>query len=256
VTATPELDAVETATRKTPPPPSERRWRRLLVELALLGFMFVAYRVGRLISADDTSDAFANANEVWRIERWLRLPDESLVQQALLQSTSLVELANTYYAVVHFPATLAFLVWLFLRRPTHYLWARRTIVALTAAGLIVHVLYPLAPPRMMAGFVDTGDVYGPDVYGPPEVGSIANQFAAMPSLHVGWAVLVAFGLIAATRTRWRWLWLAHPVVTLLVVVGTANHYWLDGIVAGGLLAGVVCLAHGLPVPVPRRTVDA
>jgi hypothetical protein len=255
VTAAPEL-GVDAPEAPQPSPQPVSRWRRLPIELALLGSMFVAYRVGRLISAEDTAAAFANANEVSRIERWLHLPDESLVQQALLKSASLVELANTYYAVVHFPATLAFLVWLYLRRPERYLAARRTIVALTSAALVVHVLYPLAPPRMMAGFVDTADVYGPDVYGPPEGGTVANQFAAMPSLHVGWALLVAFGLIALTQSRWRWLWLAHPVLTLLVVVGTANHYWLDGIVAGGLLAGIACLAHGVPVPAARRTVDA
>jgi hypothetical protein len=56
----------------------------------------------------------------------------------------------------------------------------------------------------------------------------------MPSLHVGWALLIAVALIASSRNRWRWLWLLHPMITLLVVVATANHFWLDGI-AGGLL---------------------
>jgi hypothetical protein len=87
------------------------------------------------------------------------------------------------------------------------------------------------------GLIDTGQVFGPTVYGSqPASDSIENQFAAMPSLHFGWALMVAIGLIAATRSRWRWLWLLHPLVTLLVVIGTANHYWLDTIVAGALLA--------------------
>ena len=77
---------------------------------------------------------------------------------------------------------------------------------------------------------------------------MANQFAAMPSLHFGWALMVAIGLIAATRSRWRWLWLLHPLVTLLVIVGTANHYWLDAIVAGALLG--VALAV---IQLPHRT---
>jgi len=64
----------------------------------------------------------------------------------------------------------------------------------------------------------------------------------MPSLHIGWAMLVAIGLIAATRSRWRWLWLLHPLVTVLVVVATANHWWLDGIVVLGLLAGALAIA--------------
>jgi hypothetical protein len=173
------------------------------------------------------------------------LPDESWVQELFLSSTQLVQAANSYYAAVHFPATLACLVWLYLRRPAHYLWFRRTIVALTAVALVVPVLYPLAPPRMMAGFVDTGDLFGPDVYGPPD-GSIANQFAAMPSLHVGWALLVAIALVWATSSKWRWLWFAHPVITLLVVVATANHYWLDGIAAAGILAATLAVGLGMP----------
>jgi hypothetical protein len=63
----------------------------------------------------------------------------------------------------------------------------------------------------------------------------------MPSLHVGWALALAVGLIAATRSRWRWLWLIHPALTLLVVVATANHYWLDGIAAAVLLAVALLL---------------
>ena len=110
---------------------------------------------------------------------------------------------------------------------------------LTGAALVLHLLFPLAPPRMLAaaGLVDTGQVYGPTVYGDtPATDSMANQFAAMPSLHFGWALMVAVGLIVATRSRWRWLWLLHPLVTLLVIVGTANHYWLDAIVVSALLA--------------------
>ena len=220
------------------------RWRSLPVELLLLFTMFVAYRAGRLLTSDHTSAAFANAQQLWHVERWLQLPHETGVQDWVLQSIHVTELANSYYAIVHFPATVAFLVWMFLRRPAHYLWVRRSIVLLTASALVMHVLYPLAPPRMRPdlGFVDTGAVYGPSVYGRPQAGSIANQFAAMPSLHVGWAVLVAIGLILSTRTRWRWLWLAHPVITFVVVVGTANHWWLDGLLAIALLGPAMALA--------------
>jgi hypothetical protein len=220
------------------------RWRSLPLELVLLFTMFVAYRAGRLLTADHTSTAFRNARELWHVERLLHLPRETGVQDWLLGNVHLVELANTYYAVVHFPATVAFLIFMFVRRPVHYPWVRRTIVLMTGAALIVHVMFPLAPPRMRPdlGFVDTGAVFGPNVYGPPEGASVANQFAAMPSLHIGWAVLVAVGLIAVTRTRWRWLWLLHPLVTILVVVGTGNHWWLDGAVALALLAGAMIVA--------------
>jgi hypothetical protein len=223
------------------------RWRRLPIELALLFTMFVGYRAGRLLTSDHTSTAFANARELWHVERWMHLPMEQSLQGWLLHHVHLVELANTYYAVVHFPATVAFLVFMFIRRPAHYFWVRRSMIVLTASALVVHVLFPLAPPRMRPdlGFVDTGAMFGPNVYGPPEGGSIANQYAAMPSLHIGWAVLVAVGLIVATRSRWRWLWLAHPIITILVVVATANHWWLDGAVGIALLGMAIGVSAAL-----------
>ncbi|MEV6164940.1 phosphatase PAP2 family protein [Streptomyces sp. NPDC052052] len=211
----------------------------LVRELLLVVGLFVVYKLGRQAATGHVEEAFRNAGNIWDFERSVHLPGEGAVQSLLLHDETLIHLANTYYATVHFPATLLFLVWLYWRRPRHYIWSRRVLAALTGAALVLHLLFPLAPPRLLTatGLVDTGQVYGPSVYGAaPEADSMANQFAAMPSLHFGWAVMVAVGLIAATRTRWRWLWLLHPLVTLLVIVGTANHYWLDSIVVAALLA--------------------
>ncbi|MEU6014167.1 phosphatase PAP2 family protein [Streptomyces sp. NPDC047515] len=211
----------------------------LLRELLLVVGLFVIYKLGRQAANGHVEEAYRNAGNVWDFERSLHLPGEGAVQSLLLHNETLIHLANTYYATVHFPATLLFLVWLYWRRPRHYVWSRRILAALTGAALALHLLFPLAPPRLLAaaGLVDTGQVYGPTVYGAtPAADSMANQFAAMPSLHFGWAVMVAVGLIVATRSRWRWLWLLHPLVTLLVIVGTANHYWLDSIVVSALLA--------------------
>ncbi|WP_339132631.1 phosphatase PAP2 family protein [Streptomyces sp. f51] len=226
----------------------------LLRELLLVVGLFVVYKAGRLLATGRTDEALANAHRVWGWERTLRLPGEGAVQAPLLHSDTLVHLANTYYATVHFPATVAFLVWLYLRRPAHYLWARRVLALVTAAALAGHLLFPLAPPRLLAeaGLVDTGRVYGPTVYGAhPAADALANQFAAMPSLHFGWALMVAIGLIAATRSRLRVLWLLHPLLTLLVIVGTANHYWLDAIAATALLCVALAVVHP-----PHRTAAA
>ncbi|MFG2115498.1 phosphatase PAP2 family protein [Streptomyces sp. NPDC048718] len=213
--------------------------------------LFLVYKLGRLFANGHETRAFHNADRVWNAERAVHLPGEEAVQQLLLHGEGLVRAANTYYAAVHFPATIAFLVWLYWRRPGHYVWARRTLALVTAAALALHLLMPLAPPRMLAasGLIDTGRVYGPSVYGAsPETDTMANQFAAMPSLHFGWALMVAIGLIAATRSRWRSLWLLHPLLTLLVIVGTANHYWFDALAATVLL-GIALYA----VPAPGRT---
>ncbi|MGW1025990.1 phosphatase PAP2 family protein [Streptomyces sp. NPDC002577] len=238
--AEPEPDRKPQASTDRPP---------LVRELLLVAGLFLVYKFGRQLANGHTGEAYDNAHRIWSLERTLHLPGEGSIQQPLLNSETLVHLANTYYATVHFPATALFLVWMYLRRPRHYVWSRRVLATITAAALVLHLTFPLAPPRMLdtAHLVDTAQVYGPSVYGAtPETDTMANQFAAMPSLHVGWALMVAVGLIAATRSRWRWLWLLHPLLTLLVVVGTANHYWLDAIAATVLLGAALAV-----VPVPH-----
>lgn len=213
-------------------------------ELIAMLILFSIYKFGRVVHTSDVDLAYDNAQRIWDLERWARLPNELDAQQAILPMQGLVEFANTYYAFVHIPGTAAFLVWLYLRRPLLYPPVRRAIIAMTAIALLGHILFPLAPPRMLSdyGFVDTGALYGPNVYhGDPNAASLINQYAAMPSLHVGWAMLVAAGLIAAFKTRWRWLWLLHPTITAVAVVATANHYWIDGIIACLVLAVVVYL---------------
>ncbi|MCF3965391.1 phosphatase PAP2 family protein, partial [Streptomyces fuscigenes] len=208
-------------------------------ELALVAALFLVYKLGRQLANGRTAQAFDNAREVWHLERVLHLPGEQGVQHLLLHGDTAVHLANTYYAAVHFPATVLFLAWLYWKRPGHYVWSRRVLTAVTGGALALHLLLPLAPPRMLAstGLIDTARVYGPSVYAAnPSAGSVENQFAAMPSLHFAWALMVAVGLIAATSSRLRWLWLLHPLATLFVVVATANHYWLDTLVATALLA--------------------
>ncbi|MEO3752046.1 phosphatase PAP2 family protein [Streptomyces sp. B6B3] len=215
----------------------------LLRELLLLTVLYLAYKFGRRAANGQFADAYANADRIWDLERAMRLPNEAAVQDLLLHSESLVRAINIYYATVHFPAILLFLGWMFWRHPGHYTWIRWVLVWLTGAGLVLHLLFPLAPPRLFGRteMMDTSAVFGPAVYGKPEANSMANQFAAMPSLHVGWAVVIAVGLIVAGRGRLRWLWVLHPLVTVVAVVATGHHYWMDGLVACALLAVILLL---------------
>jgi hypothetical protein len=98
---------------------------------------------------------------------------------------------------------------------------------------------------MMAGhgFVDTMAVYGPSAYG-EGTQSVTNQYAAMPSLHAAWAIIVGLALVVCLSARWRWAALLHPVLTVLVVVATGNHYWLDVLAAGALVA-LALRVHGV-----------
>ncbi|GAA0570930.1 hypothetical protein GCM10010172_64210 [Paractinoplanes ferrugineus] len=230
------------------------RLRRAARELLLVAALFLAYKLGRLVVEGHVTEAFTDAGSVWDLERLLHLPSEASLQAAAIHHTWLIRAANCYYAYVHFPATAATLIWLYLRRPELYRWFRRTLASLTALALVTHALFPLAPPRMLdlAGLLDTGKTYGPSVYGSPTTDTLSNQYAAMPSLHVGWALAVAIALVAATRSRLRWLWLAHPITTLLVVVVTGNHYWLDAIAAVGLLSLVLAVV----TPLSRSSVPA
>ncbi|WP_083889599.1 phosphatase PAP2 family protein [Nocardia pneumoniae] len=218
-------------------------------QLVLITVLYLGYRAGRLLTADDTGRAMANAHSVLGLEERLGFLGERTVQGLILDRDFLAIPANFYYASAHFTVAVGVLLWLWVFRPEHYRWTRNLMVALTGAALLVHILVPLAPPRMLPdrGFVDLAAMYGQSVYGEVDSGGLSNQFAAMPSLHVGWALLLAVAMVAATRTRWRWLALAHPALTLLVVVGTANHYWLDAIVAVLLLA-VAAALHPFVVP--------
>jgi hypothetical protein len=231
------LEQVELAGERgrAPSRPATVVWR-VVREAVLLATMFGVYSLGRQVAAKHTGSAFDHAREVLSLQRWLHLPNEAAIQHAALQLPHLVEGANLYYASVHAPLTGAVLLWLSIWRPKAYPHVRWTIVAVTGLALVGHIAFPLAPPRMMPGFVDTGLKFGQSVYGPQNSGGVANQFAAMPSLHVGWAALIALSMILITRTKWRWLWLLHPIITFGVVVVTANHYWLDGIVVLILLA--------------------
>ncbi|MGW6277803.1 phosphatase PAP2 family protein [Kribbella sp. NPDC055071] len=204
---------------------------RILREIALLALLFGVYNLGRFLSAEHAGSAFRHAHELIRWEAWLGLPSEASLQHQALRIDGLAGVANTFYATVHFPLTAAVLLWLMIRRPAEYGKARWAMASLTGLALIGHMFFPLAPPRMMPGWVDTGVLLGQSVYGPSTDSGVANQFAAMPSLHVGWALMIAVFLIRATHSRWRWLWIAHPILTFAVVVITANHYWLDGLVA-------------------------
>lgn len=217
----------------TSSPPGRLRplWQEALILVGLL----VVYRVGRLFGDMDAVRGVHAGYRMLDIEHTLHLPREQSLQALVLHAPDLVRAANLYYATMHFGVIIAVLIWLHRRRPEAYLLLRRTIVAATAAGLLVQLLAPLAPPRMLAGFVDTGRLLGPSVYGSPSGDSVTNQFAAMPSLHVGWALSVALVLVVSGTSRWRWLWVLHPTITLFVVVVTGNHYWFDGVVGSALV---------------------
>lgn len=222
---------------------------RLAIEVVIIGALFVLYNVGRMMITGQESLARANARAVHAFEETIWLPSEAAMQDLAGSVPHAFELANRYYMLFHFPVMIAFLLWGFFLRPrAEYVWARNLAVVMTFLALIIHVAYPLAPPRMFQdlGFLDTMAVIGPSPY--ESANAMANQYAAMPSLHIGWALLVA---LVVHRTGPRLLGLlaiAHATLTVFVVVITANHWFVDGLVAAALLGVALVL-----LPAPGRT---
>ena len=235
-------------------------WRRIGQEALLLGALWIAYTLGRALAGRHVAGARDHATQVWNLERDLHLPDEAAWQRWALGHPDLNRTANVYYKYEHWIALGVVTLWLLLFRVERYPWFRRVLVLTTGLALAGHFAYPLMPPRMRPdlGFVDTGVVLGQSVYGPdPTNHGLINQYAAMPSMHVAWAVLFATAVILSMRTRWRWLAVLYPAVTTSVVVITANHYWLDGLVGVLLLATAAAAVTALtprrraPVPLPH-----
>ncbi len=200
---------------------------KLLFEIFICGALLMIYRTIRMVNKTDLRAAFIHAREIVRFEEWLGLPFEDNLQRFLLEHPTLIKLLNHYYIWFHFPAAIGLLLWLYLRHHDRYHAIRNLMAFVTFAALIIHLLFPLAPPRMMTGFVDTMREFGPSIYPANAVDGAANQIAAMPSLHFGWAMIEAMAVISVLKSRWRWLILIHPALMTLSIIATANHWWID-----------------------------
>ncbi|MFG2571749.1 phosphatase PAP2 family protein [Streptomyces sp. NPDC048481] len=261
--AVPQPVTARTRQRRPGRPRTPRR-PRLWFEILLIAVSYWTYSLVRNAVPEQRGAALRNADWIWHAERTLGVAWEESVNHAANSVTWLIVGMNYYYATLHFVVTLAVLVWLYRSHPGRYGAARLVLFATTAVALAGYYLYPLAPPRLMPGgdFVDT--VAAHRTWGSMASGDLkhmSNQYAAMPSMHIGWSVWCGLTVFALARLPWvRILGLLYPVGTLVVIVATANHFWLDAV--GGLL----CLAFGfavarlwygalpyaLPRSVPRR----
>lgn len=237
------------------PNPAWNLLRLYAGELALVVAAVLAYFGVRGLTEGSAREAAANARLVVDFERALSLFWEPRLQDALLVSHALVTLVNWVYIWGHWPVIAVVGVWLFVRRRALYRVYRNALLVSGGLGLVVFALFPVAPPRLVdIGAVDTVTQYSRAyrVLQPP---AFVNQYAAMPSLHLGWDLLICMALFQSTRNR-----LARAFAILLPpamfgsIVLTANHYIADG-VAGVLLAliGLAVarwLARRWPRPAP------
>ncbi|MEU6575822.1 phosphatase PAP2 family protein [Streptomyces sp. NPDC046805] len=224
-------------------PRTRPRW---WTELPLILLVYACYSAGRLLARGDVTGAVDHGLAILRIENVLHLNAELPLNRLFTRASWLGIPADFCYASLHYLVTPAILVWLFRRHTAAYRTARTWLMTSTFIGLIGFTLLPTCPPRLLAaghGFVDTMARYstygwwGGEASAPRGLGGMTNQYAAMPSLHVGWALWCGVMLWRHGRTpAARILGVGYPLLTAIVVMGTANHYLLDA-VAGAAVMG-------------------
>jgi hypothetical protein len=253
-----------------------RWWKEVLLGLSV----YIVYSIVRNqfgSAGGDPGPAFGHAKDIIAIERALHLYVEPGLQQWYLRlpGQGLIRLWNVYYGLAHFVVTFVALVWMFRVHPHRHRLLRNTLAITTALAVIGFASYSLMPPRLLDdpgqyggcqvyapaaaraappgalsapgcdeyGYVDTVARFGGWIsFGNEGMKDVSNQYAALPSMHIGWSTWSAIVLVPLLRRRWAKVLAAlHPALTLLCIMLTGNHYWIDG------LGGLLCLAAGFGV---------
>jgi hypothetical protein len=231
---------------------------RWWTELPLILLVYACYSAGRLLARGDVASAVDHGLAILRVEKVLRINAEHPLNRLFTQQAWIGVPADFLYASLHYLVTPAVLIWVFRSHAVHYRMARTWLMTSTFIGLIGFTLLPTCPPRLLAanhGFVDTMAQYssygwwGGEASAPRGLGGMTNQYAAMPSLHVGWALWCGVLLWRYGRTRTaRTAGVLYPLVTTIVVMGTANHYFLDAVAGAAVMgAGLLLAPHVIRV---------
>lgn len=214
-------------------------WIDALRQIALFGGAYYLYRIVRGLVDGRASLAFENARTLVDIERTLGLFFEPGLQAWAHGEEWLVTGANWMYVNSHFVITTTFLIWLYVFRNHAYYYVRNMFMIAMGLALVGYVAFPTAPPRYMPewGFTDTVAVFvGPQAEASANL--LYNPFAAVPSMHVAFALMIGIPALRIARNpAVKALWALYPAVVTFVVVVTANHFWLDAVL-GALVAGI------------------
>jgi hypothetical protein len=214
-----------------------------VAQLAVVLAAFAAYEAARHAMEPDWPQAFANAQRIVSLEQLLGLAWEQSLQRAFLALPELVAALNLFYFVGHFLFTGVFFVWLYRRSRAGFRSFRDAFLVATAISVVVHWLFPTAPPRLAdVGLEDTLLLFSGIDIGSPTSAAYSNPVAAVPSLHAAYALGVGIGVIRYARSSWlRWAGFVYPPLVLLTIVVTGNHFVLDAV------AGIAVLGAGLLV---------
>jgi hypothetical protein len=215
-------------------------WPDFFLQLALFTVVDVLYELTRGLSEGSVATAFAHARRVVSWEQSLGIFNELDVQQWALQRHWALDVADFTYFHMHFVVTTVFMFWLYFRRNRHYYFIRNAVFVADAIALVGFTLFPTAPPRMLTdlGFTDTLDRYASVSNYSGPIADLANPFAAVPSIHTCYALIIGLSCFFLVRRRpLRVTWLFYPCLIVFSIIATANHFWLDAIL-GGVLAAV------------------
>jgi hypothetical protein len=209
-------------------------------ELAIIAFGYWLYTLGRNAIPDEASIAIRHGDSIQHLQETLRLNFELAFNHFVGGHEWLAQILDYYYATLHFLVTPGVMIWLFLRRPSVFRGARTVLVTTTLLGLLGFYLYPTAPPRLLPGYDYIDTVIKFHTWGSladPNIAEHSNQFAAMPSLHIAWALWAGLSVFMCARRLWvRIVGLLYPVGTFVVIIGTANHFVLDAFGGAAILA--------------------
>ena len=218
-------------------------WIDAIRQLALFAGAYYVYRIVRGLVDGQTGLAFENARTLVEIERSLGLFFEPGLQAWAKGEEWLLLFANWMYVNSHFVITTTFLIWLYIARNHAFYFVRNMFMVAMGLALVGYLAYPTAPPRFLPewGFSDTvASFVGETAENSANV--LYNPFAAVPSMHVAFALMISIPAFFLVRNRvLKALWAAYPAVVTLVVMVTANHFWLDAVL-GALVAAVSAYA--------------
>jgi uncharacterized membrane protein YbhN (UPF0104 family) len=227
-----------------------RGWADLGLQLAVFALFDVLYEVSRILATGDREAALRHSQSIVSAERSLGMFHELDVQHWAMNAPGIVlDVANWTYFNCQFTISFGFLFWVYLRRNEAFPLVRNIFIVANAIGLAGYMLYPAAPPRMLTGlgFVDTLHSTGVN-HDSGAIHALANPYAAMPSLHTAYALIVGTSAVLLVRNRvLRALWVFYPALVVFSIVTTANHFFLDA--AGG---AVVAATATLVVIAARR----
>jgi len=221
--------------------------RDAIAQLAVVLGAFAAYEGARLAMTPNWSQAFANARRIEAVEEGLGLAWEQSLQRAFLALPDVVHALNLFYFLGHFVVTGVFFVWLYRRSRDGFRSFRDGFLAATAIALLIHWLFPTAPPRLAGiGLQDTLLVLSGIDIGSPTSSALSNPVAAVPSLHAAYAVGVGAGLVLYGRSSLlRGIGAIYPPLVVLTIVVTGNHFLLDAVAGIAVLAAGFALVHAL-----------